>query len=265
MSRGRLSRRVALAAVPALLVPMLARGQSAPIWERFEPARRLLDGAVPTSRGITLDLPLVSEDGTSVPLTVAVTSPMTKADHVTEIHLLATRNPSPEIARLTLTPGLGRAEIGTRIRLDGTQSVVAIARTSRGALLAAAREVTVTTSGCLVPGNAATAPDELATRVRVSSPAGPGRAVEVLTLVNHPMETGLRPGPSGAIPPQRIIKGFRAEIAGRTVFEAELHRSLSANPYLKFFLAPAGPGEARFVWTEDTGRTVEARAAIGIA
>jgi sulfur-oxidizing protein SoxY len=78
-------------------------------WVRLEAARKLLGGRTPASQGIALELPLVSEDGSSVPLTVRVDSPMTAADHVQSIHLFATRNPSPEIAEFGFTPLAGRA------------------------------------------------------------------------------------------------------------------------------------------------------------
>jgi sulfur-oxidizing protein SoxY len=257
-----LARRTFVAAAAGVaLLPAAARARG--LAERFEPARRLLDGAVPRETGLTLDLPLLSEDGTSVPLTVAVDSPMSEADHVREIHLLATRNPSPEIASFTLTPTAGRAEIGTRVRLDGTQSVIAIARTSTGAVLATSREVKVTTSGCLV-ATGERGGEELATRIRVPPKASRQRPGEVLTIVTHPMETGLRPDASGTIPPQRIVARFEAALAGRPVLVAELHRAIAANPYLRFFLAPEAPGELRLIWTEDTGRSVSAAAPLAV-
>ena len=65
---------------------------------------------------VTLELPPLSEDGHVVPMRVAVTSPMTDADHVRAIHVFTEKNPQ---------------------RAD-TQSVVAIAElsdTERGAAI----------------------------------------------------------------------------------------------------------------------------------
>ena len=98
---------------------------------------------------IALRLPAVAENGGQVPLTVSVESPMTEADHVTAIHVFATRNPTPGVASFHLSPALGRAEVQTRIRLAEDQRVVALARLSDGRVLRAAAEARVVTGGCL--------------------------------------------------------------------------------------------------------------------
>lgn len=99
--------------------------------------------------GITLRAPAVAENGGQVPVTVLVDSPQTAADHVTAIHLFATRNPTPGIATFRLSPLLARAEVQTRIRLAEEQRIVAVAQLSDGRLRRAVAEVRVTTGGCL--------------------------------------------------------------------------------------------------------------------
>ena len=108
-------------------------------------------GEAPLEDGgpIALRLPAVAENGGQVPLTVSVESPMTEADHVTAIHVFATRNPTPGVASFHLSPALGRAEVQTRIRLAEDQRVVALARLSDGRVLRAAAETRVVTGGCL--------------------------------------------------------------------------------------------------------------------
>jgi sulfur-oxidizing protein SoxY len=107
------------------------------------------DAPLDDGGGIALRVPTVAENGGQVPLTVSVESPMTAADHVTAIHVFATRNPTPGIASFHLSPALGRAEVQTRIRLAGDQRVVALARLSDGRVLRAAAEARVVTGGCL--------------------------------------------------------------------------------------------------------------------
>lgn len=106
-------------------------------------------GAVPVREGIELRLPDLADNGHVVPARVIVHSPMTEADHVRQILLLSTRNPVRRMASFNLGPWSGRAEIGTRVRLAGTQTVVALARLSTGELRLATREVVVTESACL--------------------------------------------------------------------------------------------------------------------
>jgi sulfur-oxidizing protein SoxY len=98
---------------------------------------------------ITLRLPATAENGGQVPVVVMVENPMTQADHVTAIHLFATRNPTPDVASFTLSPALGRAELHTRIRLAEGQTVIALAVMSDGRVLRADARAEVTEGGCV--------------------------------------------------------------------------------------------------------------------
>jgi sulfur-oxidizing protein SoxY len=105
-------------------------------------------GKTPEAAGIAVELPEISENGNSVPLSVVVDSPMTPDNHVTDILVVAEGNPWPGVAAFKLTPMSGRAEIATRIRLAASQNVIVVAKTSNGAVLTARREVKVTIGGC---------------------------------------------------------------------------------------------------------------------
>jgi sulfur-oxidizing protein SoxY len=101
---------------------------------------------------VTLTLPALADNGHVVPLRVSVDSPMTAAEHVSRIWLLSSRNPVTRMAVFHLGPWSGRAEVATRVRLAGTQTVVALARLSTGEFLYAQAEVVVTESACLDAG-----------------------------------------------------------------------------------------------------------------
>lgn len=96
--------------------------------------------------------------------------------------------------------------------------------------------------------------NEMNVRVRVPENWKQGTKGEVLTMISHPMTTGLATDAEGTIPPQRIIKTFNATLGDRQVIKATYHRSLSLNPYLRFDVTPTRGGDMRFEWTEDTGR-----------
>jgi sulfur-oxidizing protein SoxY len=97
---------------------------------------------------LRLDLPDVAENGQAVPLGVEADSPMTAADHVKAIHILAENNPLPNVASFYFTPASAKAAVAIRMRLAETQVVVAIAETSTGALWRAEKLVKVTVGGC---------------------------------------------------------------------------------------------------------------------
>jgi sulfur-oxidizing protein SoxY len=263
---NRISRRsIVRFGAAGMFLAVLNRTAHGEAWERLEAVRKLLGDRKPASEGLTLELPLVSEDGSSVPLTVRADGPMTAAEHVQSIHLFATRNPNPEIAEFRFTPLCGRAQVATRVRLSESQTVVAVARTSRDRLYAVAREIRITTSGCLVRADSQTDSNEMAVRVRVPERFRPGEAGEILTLINHPMETGLREDRAGKLVPQRIIRAFSSELAGERVFEATLYRAIAANPYLRFYVAPKAGGDLVLRWTEDTGRIATYRVRLAVA
>jgi sulfur-oxidizing protein SoxY len=97
---------------------------------------------------ILVKAPEVAENGNTVPITVSIESPMTEADYVRSVHIVADGNPAPGIASFTFTPASGKAEAQLRIRLAQTQTVIAVAEMSDGSLWTATREVKVTIGGC---------------------------------------------------------------------------------------------------------------------
>ena len=52
---------------------------------------------------------------------------------------------------------------------------------------------------------------------------------------------------------------------GETAFEAELHQSVSANPYLRFYLTHQVSGEAEFSWQDDNGNTARHAAELDVS
>ena len=110
--------------------------------------RRLIGDAKPQAGRITVSLPDVADSGNSVPVTIRVDSPMTSADHVRLIHIVAERNPRPWAASFSLGPRAGRAEIETFLRLSDTQFVTAFVQMSDGSWWMKRTNVVVTIGAC---------------------------------------------------------------------------------------------------------------------
>jgi len=118
---------------------------------QLQAAKLKLFGDRPVTEGrVSIDIPPISENGFSVPIQVTVDSPMTDADHVRTIAVLSPRNPVAELVQFHLGPRAGLADVSTRIRLAGTQSIQAIAEMSDGSLWSASRETVVTLAACVV-------------------------------------------------------------------------------------------------------------------
>ena len=101
---------------------------------------------------VTLSLPMLADNGHMVPLSLKVDSPMTEASHVTHVYLISQRNPVPLMAKFVMGPWSGRADLSTRVRLSGNQSVVALARLSDGNFIYDVQEVVVTEAACVDNG-----------------------------------------------------------------------------------------------------------------
>lgn len=102
-------------------------------------------------------------------------------------------------------------------------------------------------------------------RVRVPSTARPGEVVEIRTLIDHPMETGLRRGENGERVPRDMLARFVARADGVPVFTAEFRNATSANPYLVFGLRVERSTDLAFEWTHEDGRATRTAARIEVA
>ncbi len=90
-------------------------------------------------------------------------------------------------------------------------------------------------------------------RVRVPGQAKAGDMIEIKTLISHEMESGQRRDGAGKPIPRKIINSFTASFNGKTVFQADWHPAISANPYQSFFYKVKESGEFKFVWKDDDG------------
>jgi len=105
-------------------------------------------GKTPEAGKITLNAPEIAENGNTVPITVSVDSEMTDAAYVDSVMVLAENNPNPSVATFRFTPLSGEATATTRMRLAGTQNVIAVARMNDGSVFMDKKLVKVTIGGC---------------------------------------------------------------------------------------------------------------------
>ena len=113
-----------------------------PLVRSFTNGKDVLPGKV------KLLLPKIADNGHSVPMTVKVESPMTEKDHVRSVHLISEKNPVRDMASFYFGPRLARAEFATRLRLNGSQKVVAIAQLSDGSFWSDAVQIEVREAAC---------------------------------------------------------------------------------------------------------------------
>ncbi|MGB8623011.1 MAG: thiosulfate oxidation carrier protein SoxY [Paracoccaceae bacterium] len=98
-------------------------------------------GADAGTGGLTLTTPEIAENGNTVPISV-------DAPGAVAISVFAAGNPTPNVVTFNFGPLAGSQNASTRIRLAGTQDVIAVAKMADGSFVRASNTVKVTIGGC---------------------------------------------------------------------------------------------------------------------
>lgn len=107
-----------------------------------EDAIAAFTGGAATSEGnVTITAPEIAENGNTVPIEV-------DAPGAVEISVFAAGNPTPNVATFKFGPLSASRSASTRIRLAGTQDVIAVAKMEDGSFQTAQANVKVTIGGC---------------------------------------------------------------------------------------------------------------------
>jgi sulfur-oxidizing protein SoxY len=110
---------------------------------------RQVTGSTPAqSDRLRLVMPETFPNGSIVPLTLSIDSPMTELDHVRHVRVFAPRNPLTKVATFHFVPQRSEPRVSTRIRLAEPQYVLAVAEMSDGQFLMTKTWVEVATNGC---------------------------------------------------------------------------------------------------------------------
>lgn len=128
---------LALAAGAALLtvLPFRANASVDDLINEFTGGADLGEG------GLDLTAPEIAENGNTVPIEVS-------APGAVAIAVYAAGNPTPPVATFKFGPLAGAQMASTRIRLAGTQDVIAVAQMADGSFVRASKTVKVTIGGC---------------------------------------------------------------------------------------------------------------------
>ncbi len=91
-------------------------------------------------------------------------------------------------------------------------------------------------------------------RVKAPKEAKRGEIVEIMTLISHPMDTGLRKDQDGILIPRKIINEFICIYNGDIVFKTNMHEAISANPLIQINFIANKSGTVELIWHEDGGQ-----------
>jgi sulfur-oxidizing protein SoxZ len=98
-------------------------------------------------------------------------------------------------------------------------------------------------------------------RIRIPRSARAGEVIEIRTLIEHPMETGLHQ--AGAR--RDMLTRLLVRMNGDTLLAAEFRNGTSANPYHVFFVRMERTSAFDFTWTDEAGRSARVEARVSVA
>ncbi|CAN1498257.1 COG5501 Predicted secreted protein [Burkholderiaceae bacterium] len=139
-------RTFVISAAAASVLPTL--NAFATVDDATQAVDKILGGRSAQVGRVTLEIPPLVENGNLVTMKVSVQSPMTEADYVRAVHIVAEGNPLPNVVSFFLSPRSGRAAVTTRIRLGDSQRVRAIAQLSDGSFWQGDAATLVTLAAC---------------------------------------------------------------------------------------------------------------------
>lgn len=95
------------------------------------------------------------------------------------------------------------------------------------------------------------------TLINVPPSSKRGDVIEIRALLQHPMETGYRPGADGKTLPRDIVRRFSCRYNDGTgdelIVSADTFPAIAANPYFSFYTVATGSGTLTFTWEGDNG------------
>ncbi len=98
-------------------------------------------------------------------------------------------------------------------------------------------------------------------RIRIPHAAKRGEVIEIRTLMQHTMESGIRHDGSAA-PLRNMLNRLQIRRDGTMIFAAELRNGTATNPYHTIFVRMESSAEFTFTWTDEQDRTVNTTARV---
>ena len=250
----RMSRSLPLALCLLLLV--FSHSLFAQSWQHFAPIADRVGDQPLNTQGLHLQLPLVSDDGAAVEVSVHFDGQLQAEETLDWIHLFASANPYPDLIRFNLQSPRLAPHFTSRIRLNESQRVYALARSSEGRFWLTTRDVRVTVSGCLMRSDAEAQPSMQQPRIALPRRVSMDQLVDIRTLINHPMETGLRRDAQDQLIEQNLVEHLQVSVDNTPLLQVDFFTGTAANPYVVFRWKAQSQTALHFEWQDQQGAKV---------
>jgi predicted secreted protein len=204
---------------------------------------------------IDLDVPILSEEPTAVPIRVGLDHPMEPDHHIQSIEVSIDRDPVPAKGRFLFSPANGRAWVAYQMRSGTGGLVKAVAVCNRHGEFLASREVRVVDGGCSTPPERGARDRAGSPELRLPRTVRVGEPFEVRARVIHGSYTGLvlKQGKFVRELPEYYVKRMTAWLDDERVSEFQMTSAVSPNPLIRFPLrvARAATLRVQFVNSEE--------------
>jgi len=215
-----------------------------PTWLRIKP---LLFGDRPvrddSEKVLELFVAAQAEDASVVPVMVRTRLLQTPQRYVSRIWLIVDENPSPLGVHFELTPYSGRGDIETRVRMEYSSPIRAVAELNDGSLWMSAKLV-VGAGGCSAPVNKGAAVQNLGRmKLKVEDQfAEPGEPVLAQLNVMHPQFSGMS---SNVTMEPHFVRQVEVFYGEQRILRANVDFTISENPVFRFYFQPQGEADLR--------------------
>ncbi|HSE95051.1 MAG TPA: thiosulfate oxidation carrier protein SoxY [Methylomirabilota bacterium] len=238
-----------------LRAPLGRRGLliGAGAWGLVGPTRAGAQTALEREHRIQLEVPLLAEESTAVPISVSVNHPMEPDHFVRSIEVTVDGDPVPDKGRIVLSPASGRAWVAYQMRSGSGGVLRATVECSKHGRFTAGQEFRVAEGGCTTPptgGKEAIGKPVL----RLPGTIRAGETVEVRAKLDHNSYTGLvlRGGKFVRELPEHYVKQMAVYLDDQLVCDFRMTSAVSPNPLVRFALR-ARTGTLRVVFINSEG------------
>jgi sulfur-oxidizing protein SoxY len=224
--------------------------EESPVWQQLKKTvfeQRLINAS--HNNTIRLDIASRAEDASIVPIVMRTVSPQKPDRYIKKLWLVIDNNPSPIGVVFNLSPESGRADIETRVRVENSTFVRAVAEMNDGALFMDVKTIAAA-GGCTVPGGADDSSANMGKmKFKLDDEVEMNKPNLAKLMVSHPNFSGLSKEDKRVQYVRHVVVSY----AGHEIMSADIDFTISKNPTFNFYFLPTEKGElkAEIVDTND--------------
>jgi sulfur-oxidizing protein SoxY len=214
----------------------------------------------PADHRITLDIPLLSEDPTGVPVALSIDHPMEPDHYIRSVEVSLGTDPVPYKGTFQFTPANGRAAVAFKMRSGSGGTVRVVAECTKHGTFTGTKDIRVAEGGCAMPPDGAAHAPPRNVQIRLPQNARPGDVVEARVRVDHNTETGLafKGGRYVREAPEFFLREMVAFLDDQKISEFRMSSAVSPNPIIRFPIRVPRAGTLKVAFVNSANQRAEA-------